>query len=273
MVKIISNKRNFLIAEIGINHNGKLNEAIKLIDAAKKSGADAVKFQTYVTEKRVSTNSPIFNILKKCELQLVDFYKLKKYCDKKNIIFFSTPFDVDSVNFLHKINVKIFKVASFDISNYEIINEIIKTKKEVILSTGMASLKEINNVHKKLKKNKISHALLHCISNYPNEEKSSYLNNIVFLKNILNCPVGYSDHTNGINTAFISHILGANIIEKHFKLGSNHKCVDAKVSITPKQFSELVKSINDYKVIMGKVKFGIRPEEKSIKIYKRIKTK
>ena len=85
--------------------------------------------------------------------------------------------------------------------------------------------------------------------------------------------MGYSDHTNGINTAFISHILGANIIEKHFKLGSNHKCVDAKVSITPKQFSELVKSINDYKVIMGKVKFGIRPEEKSIKIYKRIKTK
>ena len=173
MVKIISNTRNFLIAEVGINHNGKLNEAMKLIDAAKKSGADAVKFQTYVTEKRVNNNSPIFNILKRCELQFDDFYKLKKYCDKKNIIFFSTPFDVNSVNFLNKINVKIFKVASFDISNYEIINEIIKTKKEVILSTGMASLKEINNVHKKLKKSKISHALLHCISNYPNQDKSS----------------------------------------------------------------------------------------------------
>ncbi len=273
MVKIINDKRNFLIAEVGINHNGKLNEAIKLIDAAKKSGADAVKFQTYVTEKRVNTNNPIFNILKRCELQLDDFYKLKKYCDKRNIIFFSTPFDVDSVNFLNRIDVKIFKVASFDISNYEIINEIIKTRKEVILSSGMASLKEIKNVHKKLKKNKISHALLHCISNYPNKDKSSYLKNIVFLKDILNCPVGYSDHTNGINTAFISHILGANIIEKHFKLGSSHKCVDAKVSITPKQFSELVRNINNYKKIMGKVKFGIRPEERSAKIFKRVKIK
>tara|TARA_Y100001970_G_C14221575_1_gene852987 strand:- start:585 stop:1406 length:822 start_codon:yes stop_codon:yes gene_type:complete len=273
LVKIINSKKKFLIAEVGINHNGKLNEAVKLIDAAKKAGADAVKFQTYITEKRVNSNSPIFNILKKCELQYEDFYKLKKYCDKKNIIFFSTPFDVGSVNFLNKINVKIFKVASFDISNYEIINEIIKTKKEVILSTGMASLKEIYKVHRKLKNRKISHALLHCISNYPNEDKNSYLSNIVYLQNILKCPVGYSDHTNGIKTAFISHILGANIIEKHFKLGKNHNCVDAKVSITPKQFSELVENIYNYKKIMGKVKFGIRPEERSTKIYKRIKIK
>lgn len=273
MVKIINHKKDFLIAEIGINHNGNFKEAIKLINAAKKSGADAVKFQTYITEKRVPANSPIFNILKKCELSFAEFKKLKTYCDKKRIIFFSTPFDKKSVKFLSDIKVKIYKIASFDISNYELINEIIKTKKEVILSTGMASLKEILNVHKKLKQHKINHCFLHCISKYPNEENTSYLSNISYLKSIINCPIGFSDHTNGIKTSLISNLLGANIIEKHFKLNERHKCVDAKVSITPQQFKNLVKEIQDQKKILGKVKFGIRPEEKPIKIFKRIKHK
>ena len=114
---------------------------------------------------------------------------------------------------------------------------------------------------------------LKCTSLYPAPLSDLNLKGIVELKKVLNAPVGFSDHSIGIEASYLSVAMGANIIEKHFKLGSNHKCVDAKVSITPKQFSELVKSINDYKVIMGKVKFGIRPEEKSIKIYKRIKTK
>ena len=273
MVKMITHKKNFIIAEVGINHNGNFSEAIKLIDAAKKSGANAVKFQTYTTEKRVSSSSPIFDILKKCELQYEDFYKLKNYCDKKKIIFFSTPFDKEAVHFLNKINFKIFKVSSFDISNYEIINEIIKTKKEIILSTGMASLHEIFKVHKKLTNKKINHALLHCVSKYPNEDKSCYLENIRYLQSVLKCPVGYSDHTNDIKTALIANILGAKIIEKHFKLGENHKCVDAKVSITPSQFGNLVENINNYKDILGKVKFGIRPEEQHTRVFKRTKTK
>ena len=102
----------FIISEIGINHNGNLSNAFKLIDSSIRAGASAVKFQTYKTEKRVKKNSPIFNILKKCELNNDDFIKIKKYCDKKKIIFFSTPFDVESVYFLEKLKVKLFKVAS-----------------------------------------------------------------------------------------------------------------------------------------------------------------
>ena len=120
----------FLIAEIGINHNGNFSEAIKLINKAKLAGADAVKFQTYITEKRVKKNSPIYDILKRCELTYDEFYKLKKYCDQKKILFFSTPFDIEAVNFLKDIKVKLFKLASFDISNYNLIREIIKTKKK-----------------------------------------------------------------------------------------------------------------------------------------------
>ena len=144
----------FIIAEIGINHQGSLKKALKLVDAAKNSGASAVKFQTYVTEKRVKKDSPIFNILKKCELSHESFIKIKKYCDKKKILFFSTAFDKESVVFLNKIKIKLFKIASFNISDYDLINEIIKTKKPVIISTGMATLKEIKKIIKKFK-NKI----------------------------------------------------------------------------------------------------------------------
>ena len=151
----------FIIAEIGINHNGNFKKAIKLIDAAKKSGVSAVKFQTYTTEKRVKRNSPIFDILKKCEFSNEDFIKIKNYCDRKKILFFSTPFDSESVNFLNKLNVKLFKIASFNISDYKLINQIIRTKKPTIISTGMASLKEIKKISNKFKKNKITYSLLH----------------------------------------------------------------------------------------------------------------
>ena len=179
-------KKRFLIAEAGINHNGNVKEALKLVDAAKKTNVDAIKFQTYITEKRTKKDSPIFKILKKCELNFNDFKIIKDYCDYKKIIFFSTPFDKESVWFLHSIKVKLFKIASFDISNYQLINEVIKTKKPTILSTGMASVKEINKVYNYFKKKKIETALLHCISSYPNKEETSYLSNIDYLKKNLN---------------------------------------------------------------------------------------
>jgi len=179
-----SYKSNFLIAEVGINHNGNIDQAFRLVDAAKESLADAVKFQTYTAEKRVKKNSSIYDILKKCELKFEDFYKLKKYCEKKKITFFSTPFDKESVEFLNKINVPMFKISSFDIINKDLIKEIIKTKKPTIVSTGMASLKEISNTYQTFKKNKVPISLLHCVSSYPNLEKNSYLSNISDLKNI-----------------------------------------------------------------------------------------
>lgn len=257
-----NNKSNFIIAEVGINHNGKLEQAFKLIDKAKASLADAVKFQTYRSEKRVGKNSPIFNILKKCELKFEDFYKLKKYCEKKKIIFFSTPFDCESVVFLNKIKVKLFKISSFDIANKDIIKEIIKTKKPTIVSTGMASLKEISSTYDVFKKNQIPISLLHCISSYPNLEKNSYLSNIIDLKKKFKCVIGLSDHTKNIKTAIYSYISGANIFEKHFYLGKDHKCVDSPVSIDPKQMKELKNELNKIDQIYGKVKYGVKQEEK-----------
>ena len=261
----------FLIAEAGLNHNGSLKKAFQLIDKAKKSGASAIKFQTYKTEKRAKNNSPIFQILKKCELNFYDFEKLKKYSDKKKIIFFSTPFDKESVNFLNDIKVKLFKVSSFDIINNELINEIYKTKKPIIFSTGMASLNTILSLHKKTNYKKIDHCFLHCVSSYPNKVENSYLKNITFLKKKLLCPVGLSDHTNGIKTSIYSYILGANIIEKHFMTSEKDKCVDAPVSITPKKFLEMKKTIEEYKEILGKSKFGIRKEERFAKQFIRKK--
>ncbi len=274
MVNKIFNKKvktKFLIAEAGINHNGNLKEAFHLVDKAKESLADAIKFQTYKAEKRVKKNSPIFNILKKCELSNEDFFKLKRYCDKKKIIFFSTPFDCESVEFLNRINVKLFKISSFDIVNSDLINEIKKTKKPTIISTGMASLKEIQNTFKKFKNKNIPIALLHCISSYPNLEENSYLINIKDLQKKFNCPIGLSDHTPSIKTSIYSYILGANIIEKHFYLGKGHNCVDKSVSLDPNQMKQLKNELKNIDKILGNVKYGLKKGEEFAKTLRRKK--
>ena len=272
MVNKIFNKKTkskFLIAEAGINHNGNLKEAFQLVDKAKESLADAIKFQTYQTEKRVKKNSPIFKILKKCELSNEDFYKLKKYCDKKKITFFSTPFDCESVVFLNKLNVKLYKIASFDVVNIDLINEIKKTRKPTIISTGMASLKEISSTYKKFKNDKIPLGVLHCVSSYPNLEENSYLANITDFKKKFDCPIGLSDHTPNIKTSIYSYILGASIIEKHFYLGKGHNCVDKSVSIDPKQMKELKEELNSIDKIYGNVKYGLKKGEEFAKNFRR----
>ena len=179
---MLKNEKPFLIAEAGINHGGNLSSAIKLVDKAKYCGVDAIKFQTYKTEKRVKRNSQIFNILKKCELSYEDFYEIKNYCDKKKILFFSTPFDVESVNFLKKIKVKLFKIASFDIGNTVLLKEVAKTKKPVIISTGMSSMHEIKNAIKCVKKYHSKIVVLHCVSGYPTPDREAHLERINILK-------------------------------------------------------------------------------------------
>ena len=270
--KFFKKLNNFIIAEAGINHNGKVKTALKLVDVAKKNGASAIKFQTYITEKRIKKKyTKIFDILKKCELKFDDFKIINDYCKYKKINFFSTPFDTESVNFLNNLNVKLFKVASFDIGNFELINEIIKTKKPTIISTGMASLKEIDKVYKVFKKKGIDLALLHCVSSYPNKDDSSYLSNIPFLKNRFKCEIGISDHTNDIKIPIYGNLLGANLIEKHLKIDNNHQCVDAPVSITGKQLSILKLETDKIKKILNVASFGTRKEEKGSIIFKRNK--
>ena len=260
-----------MIAEAGINHGGKLKHALKLVDVANKSGADAVKFQTYITEKRTKKNSPIFEILKKCELKHKEFEIINNYCKSKKIIFFSTPFDKESVWFLNSLKVKLFKLASFDISNYQLIKEIVKTKKPTIVSTGMASFFEIEKVYNFFKKKNVELALLHCVSSYPNKEENSYLSNINFLKKKFNCEIGLSDHTNGIKIPTYAYLLGSRVIEKHIKITSNHQCVDSSVSIDPNQIKNLNLEMKNIDKIFGNVKFGVRKEEKSIRQFKRYK--
>ena len=272
MVKVnfFDSLNNFIIAEAGINHNGKIKDALKLVDVAKKNGASAIKFQTYITEKRIKKKyKEIFNILKKCELKFNDFKIINDYCKHKKINFFSTPFDKESVNLLDSLNVKLFKVASFDIGNYELINEILKTKKPTIISTGMASLDEIDKVYYTFKKKKIDLALLHCVSSYPCKDKSSYLSNINFLKKRFKCEIGISDHTNDIKIPIYGNLLGAKIIEKHLKIDEKHKCVDSPVSITGKQLRALKIEIDNIKMILKTASFGIRKEERGSKIFKR----
>ena len=184
MVKNISFKfkKPYIIAEAGINHNGNIKTAYDLVDVAKSNGADAVKFQTYNTKKRIGKkNKKIFKILEKCELSFNDFEKINNYCKLKKITFFSTPFDEESVDFLEHLKVPLYKIASFDISNYQLINKIIKTKKPTIASTGMASLSEIKKIYKLFRMKSVNFAILHCVSAYPNNEKSSYLSNISLL--------------------------------------------------------------------------------------------
>ena len=169
------------------------------------------------------------------------------------------------------MKVKLFKVASFDIANKPLINGILKKKIKTIISTGMANLKEISSVYKKFKTNKIPLVLLHCISSYPNKIETSYLSNINYLKERYKCEIGLSDHTNDIQVPLYSSLLGVKVIEKHLKIDENHKCVDAKVSISGKKFLELKKNLEIIDKMIGKPKFGVRFEEKNIKIFKRKK--
>lgn len=268
---ILDNSKLFVIAEAGINHGGSLKKALKLVDAAKRAGANAIKFQTYLTKKRVKKKNPAFNILKKCELKFADFEIINNYCKKKKIIFFSTPFDIESVEFLNTLKVPVFKIASFDIENYQLINAIIKTRKPIIYSTGMAKFEAIKKLNKILKRKKIKQCILHCISSYPNKEEASYLQNISFLKENFNCTIGLSDHSQNIKVPIYGFLMGARVIEKHFRLHNDYNCVDAPVSLDEKQFKKMILEIELARKIQGKVKFGIKNEEKSAKIFLRKK--
>ncbi|HJZ22997.1 MAG TPA: N-acetylneuraminate synthase family protein, partial [Candidatus Babeliales bacterium] len=222
----------YVIAEIGLNHGGDINTAKRLIDSASRTGVDAVKFQTYLTEKRVPKNSPIFDILKKCELPFEAFKEIKDYTETYNIEFFSTPFDEESVDFLESINCALYKVASFDVVNYKLLSKIADTKKTIIMSVGMANLSEIEEAFKILNNKTKKLAILHCISAYPTKEEDANLSAVYTLKEKFDCVIGQSDHTNGIIVPVYAVAAGAQVIEKHYKIDENMNCVDAPVSIS-----------------------------------------
>lgn len=277
--KIIK-KRVFIIAEAGVNHNGDFKLAKKLIEAAKNAGADAVKFQTFrakdlVTKdaeaagyqkKNIGRKKSQFEMLKKLELDYQDFIKLKKYCDKKKIIFLSTPHSEDAINVLEPL-VPAYKIGSGDLTNLPFLKKIAQKKKPIILSTGMATLKEIREAVRTIKKagnNKI--ILLHCTTNYPCFLEEVNLKAMLTMKKEFRLPVGYSDHTLGIAVPIMVVALGAVIIEKHFTLDKNLSGPDHKASLEPGELKEMVKAIRETEKALGN---GIKKPSQSEKRIKK----
>lgn len=269
----------YVIAEIGVNHNGKISFARKLIDIAKKSGANAVKFQTFLADKLAIKKSPKVDyqkknlskkgyqhdMLKKLQLSYNDHQKLIDYCKKKKIDFLSTPYDVDSAKFLSKLKLKFFKTSSADLTDYKLHEYLAKNKKSVIISTGASNIDLISQtlrIYKKYKNKRIT--LLHCVSNYPCSNKAINLRAIELLRKKFNCIVGYSDHSNDVLSAMLSISLGARVIEKHITLDKNLIGPDHAASSDPKEFENYVKKIRETEIILGLKRKEIQKEEVSM---------
>ena len=272
--KIFQKKKTFIIAEIGNNHEGSLINAKKLINEAKLSGADAVKFQFFKINKFYHTNSDVKRLhqLKKFSFTYNQINQLKNYSKKKKIIFFSTPLDLDTLKKLNKIQ-NLHKVASGDNNLLDFIEEVLKTKKPTIISTGLLSLKQINKLYKFVKrKAKNDFALMHCVSMYPTPFEDSNLNTIkIMKKKFKTAKIGYSDHTIGIKACEYAVLLGAEIIEKHFTLDKNFsKFRDHKLSANPQEFKKMVDRIKKIdQLLYGKNEKPHKQELLNMNIFRR----
>lgn len=254
-----------IIAEAGVNHNGSLDMAKKLVEVAKESGADIVKFQTSDLDSLVSTKAEMADYQKKnmgvvksqkemlrdIILPYEDFEVLADYCRELEIKFLSTPFDIKSIKFLNSLQ-DIWKIPSGEITNYPYLVEIAKTKKKVILSTGMSTLEEIREAIKVLTRNGTNDiSLLHCTTEYPAPLDGVNLNAMRTLKDEFGYPVGYSDHTEGIEVSIAAVAMGATIIEKHFTLDKTLPGPDHKASLEPNELKNLVKAIRNVEIALG----------------------
>lgn len=256
-------KKVFIIAEAGVNHNGSLDLAKKLVDKALEAGVDCIKFQTFKSENLVSMSAQMaeyqkenlgkdesqYKMLKELEISFEEFKELKKYCEEKNIMFLSTPFDLESCDFLNDLDMKIFKIPSGEITNLPYLRKINSFGKKVILSTGMANLNEIQDALNVLKDCEVS--LLHCTTEYPCPYDNVNLNAIDTLRKEFKLEVGYSDHTQGIEVPIAAVAKGATIIEKHFTLDRNMEGPDHKASLEPNELKQMVTSIRNIEKAFG----------------------
>ncbi len=275
----------FIIAEMSANHGHDINKAFRIIDAAAKAGVDAIKLQTY-TADTITINSEkeyfqvrvnkawkgqsLYNLYKKSYTPWEWQPKLKKYAESKGLICFSTPFDNTAVDFLEKMNVALYKVASFEVVDIPLLERIGKTKKPVIMSRGMASLEEIKLAIQTLKKAGCpTVALLHCISSYPAKYDEMNLSTIPDLAKKFDSVVGISDHSPGIVAPIASVALGASIIEKHIIISRTEGGPDAAFSLEPKEFEELVKSVRDAEKTIGKPSYGPGTKESENVIFRK----
>lgn len=267
-----------IIAEAGVNHNGSLENAKKMIKAAKFAGADYVKFQTFVAKDLVSkyaekaeyqkkstgVEESQLSMLEKLSLTYDDFEVLKKYSEEHGIGFISTPFDLESIDFLLQLDMDFWKVPSGEITNLPYLEKIGKTGKRVILSTGMSTIDEIEEAVAILEKNGASDVeLLHCNTQYPTPFEDVNLNAMLDIKEKLGKKVGYSDHTMGIEVPIAAVAMGAEIIEKHFTLGRNMDGPDHKASLEPDELKAMVEAIRNIEKALGDKEKRVTESEKN----------
>lgn len=256
----------YIIAEAGVNHNGSLELAKKLVDAAKEAGADCVKFQTFISKNIVSKNAvkadyqkqhtqaeeTQYNMLKKLELSFEEFVELNDYCKSKDIEFMSTAFDFDSIDFLQSLGMGTWKIPSGDITNLPYLIKIAKLNKPVILSTGMSTMNDVRSAIKALKDNGVGElTVLHCTTEYPTHFNDVNLKAMLTIKDEFGLKVGYSDHTKGIEVPIAAVALGATVIEKHFTLDRNMEGPDHKASLEPDELKAMVDSIRNIESALG----------------------
>jgi N,N'-diacetyllegionaminate synthase len=260
----------FVIAEAGVNHNGSVETAKKMIDAAVQAGADAIKFQTFKTEKLVCKSAPQaeyqmknsaegesdtqFTLLKKLEINQETHRELFDYCEQSGIVFISTPFDLESIDLLKSLGLELIKVPSGEITNYPYLKKVAQTFHRVVLSTGMADLGEIEDALAILIDNGIAReniTVLHCNTEYPTPIQDVNLRAMLTIRDAFGVKVGYSDHTLGIEVSIAATALGATVIEKHFTLDKNMEGPDHAASLEPDELLMLVRGIRNTEKSLG----------------------
>ena len=275
----------FIIAEAGVNHNGDIELAKRLIDIAKDAGADSVKFQTFKAEDIVTQKAEKaeyqkettdleesqYEMLKKLELSEEEFRELADYAKKRGILFLSSPFDKESVDLLFELGAPAFKIGSGEITNFPLLKYISKKGKPVILSSGMSTLGEVEDALNVIKREGIDDIiLLHCVSNYPATIEDVNLRAMDTLKQAFKIPIGFSDHTLGITISIAAASLGAVVIEKHFTVDKNLPGPDHLASIEPNELKEMVEAIRSVEKALGD---GIKRPTKYEKEIKKVARK
>ena len=258
--------KTYIIAEAGVNHNGSLKLAKQLIETAKASGADCVKFQTFnarnmisghaekaeYQKKHTGSDESQYEMVKKLELSFDDFTELHKYCNEVGIEFLSTPFDPDSIDFLKSLGMKRWKIPSGEITNLPHLIKIAQLGEPVILSTGMSRMEEVGRAIKILKENgSVDITLLHCTTEYPAPFADVNLRAMLSMRDEFGLPVGYSDHSEGIEVPIAAAALGAVVIEKHFTLDKSMEGPDHRASLEPQELKAMVGSIRNIELAMG----------------------
>lgn len=268
--------KTIIIAEAGVNHNGSIELAKKMIEVSKEAGADYIKFQTFISEnlvtqnaeqaeyqKKEQKNTSQLEMLKTLELSQKDFVELAEYCKKIGIGFLSTPFDLNSIEFLKGVSMDYWKIPSGEITDYPYLDAIARDKRNIILSIGMSTLEEVSAALKILEQyQKKQISILHCNTEYPTPYEDVNLNVIPMLKEKYKCPVGYSDHTVGIEVPIAAVAMGAEIIEKHFTLDRNMEGPDHKASLEPRELSNMISAIRNIEKAIGISQKIVTPSEK-----------